>query len=123
MGLRLRDAGSEGFDLCDLRDVVAHLPADSNTVRAVRATMVDDPEEEAARDMWGLDQHLLALMADSLRWLVWAKSKDATRPGAKPPDPIPRPGTQDAGSKQHKPKTSVRFDQAAQRFAVPRTTD
>ncbi|MFC9966339.1 DUF5361 domain-containing protein [Nocardia ignorata] len=33
---------------------------------------------------------LMADIADSLRWLRWAKSKDAKH--GRPPKPIPRPG-------------------------------
>lgn len=39
-----------------------------------------------------LETHLAAMQADSLRWLQWAKTKDAQR-GRSAPSPIPRPGT------------------------------
>lgn len=39
-----------------------------------------------------LEAHLAAMQADSLRWLQWAKTKDAQR-GRAAPSPIPRPGT------------------------------
>ncbi|WP_052372591.1 DUF5361 domain-containing protein [Nocardia otitidiscaviarum] len=41
--------------------------------------------------MWGLKEMLLADMVDSLRWLVWAKTKDAQK-GRNRPKPVPRPG-------------------------------
>lgn len=39
---------------------------------------------------WDVSDYLLADQADSLRWLVWAKTKDA-RKNRKKPQPIPRP--------------------------------
>ncbi|MGN2635339.1 DUF5361 domain-containing protein [Nocardia takedensis] len=65
----------------DLKVVVACAPPDSALSRARRP---DDHQ-------WQLGQHLLADIADSLRWLVWAKTKDAQR-GRNRPDRIPRPG-------------------------------
>lgn len=41
--------------------------------------------------MWGLPEMLAADMVDSLRWLTWAKTKDAQK-GRNPPKPVPRPG-------------------------------
>ncbi len=41
--------------------------------------------------MWGLPEMLAADIADSLRWLMWAKTKDAQK-NKNPPKPIPRPG-------------------------------
>lgn len=121
--LRLRDAGTEAFTLGDLVDVMRHLPADSHLVRAMRA-QGKDAETVALDEEWTLDRHLLAGAYDSLRWLVWAKSKDAGRPGAKPPEPIPRPGV-GAKEKKHKPSGAVRIDRAIQsgRFAVKRSGD
>ncbi len=58
---------------------------------------------------------------DALRWLVWSKSKDAQRPGARPPDPIPRPGIEPE-TKQHKPSQSVPLEEAQKgHFDVPRS--
>jgi hypothetical protein len=45
--------------------------------------------------MWGLPEMLAADIADSLRWLVWAKTEDA-RKKRNIPRPIPRPGVKDA---------------------------
>lgn len=41
--------------------------------------------------MWGLPEMLFADIADSLHWLVWAKTEDAQR-GRNRPAPVPRPG-------------------------------
>lgn len=43
---------------------------------------------------WTLDAQLLALQADYLAWLRWAKTKDGSK-GRKQPKPIPRPGVKD----------------------------
>jgi hypothetical protein len=40
---------------------------------------------------WTLTNMLLAAIADVLRWLQWAKTKDGQK-GRGQPDPIPRPG-------------------------------
>lgn len=58
-----------------------HLPETSAYWRA--------REPEKAR--WGVSEYLLAAIADSLRWLVWAKTKDAKR-NRNRPKPVPRPG-------------------------------
>ncbi|MCC5781374.1 hypothetical protein CRM73_00125 [Kocuria sp. CCUG 69068] len=48
---------------------------------------------------WDLTRHLLASMADALNWLQWAKTEEAQKPGANPPEPIQRPGVQ--STKKH----------------------
>lgn len=58
-----------------------HSPVESALVRA----------REPERSRWGVAEYLLAVIADSLRWLVWAKTKDAKR-GRNRPKPVPRPG-------------------------------
>lgn len=40
---------------------------------------------------WQLGEHLLADIADSLRWLVWSKTT-AAQHNRNRPEPIPRPG-------------------------------
>lgn len=40
---------------------------------------------------WGLPEQLAASIADSLNWLVWAKTPDAAK-NRNRPKPIPRPG-------------------------------
>ncbi|GAA4758773.1 DUF5361 domain-containing protein [Gordonia alkaliphila] len=100
--------------------MAAHLPATSATVRAIRATKAGDPVKAAEDEAWGLPEHLLATAADALRWLVWKDTKDAAKPGAKPPPPIPRPGV-DADEVKHVGRTSTPYDQARTKFALPRT--
>lgn len=48
---------------------------------------------------WTLEAHLMASMVDSLRWLQWAKTKDAEK-GKNAPEPVPRPGVEDTKKKQ-----------------------
>ncbi|MCM6777274.1 DUF5361 domain-containing protein [Nocardia sp. CDC159] len=85
LGLRLRQLGTEQLNWRDLKVVVTCSSPDSATARARY------PEEHR----WQLCPMLLADMADSLRWLVWAKTPDA-RYGRNRPDPIPRPGVKAA---------------------------
>ncbi|MFD4459796.1 DUF5361 domain-containing protein [Nocardia sp. NPDC058480] len=80
-GLRLRHLGSDVLSWRDLRAIIKWLPSGSALSRAL------DPSGQH----WQLNQHLLADMVDSLRWLVWAKTEDA-RHGRGRPDPVPRPG-------------------------------
>ncbi|MGW4364621.1 DUF5361 domain-containing protein [Nocardia takedensis] len=81
LGLRLRQLGTEELSWRDLKVIVRSLPGDSALLRTMY------PEDFR----WQLDQHLLADIADSLRWLVWSKSEDA-RQGRGRPEPIQRPG-------------------------------
>ncbi|MFI5781102.1 DUF5361 domain-containing protein [Nocardia sp. NPDC051570] len=81
VGLRLRQLGTEQLNWRDLKVVVTCSTLDSATNRARY------PDEHR----WQLSPMLLADMADSLRWLMWAKTSDA-RYGRNRPDPIPRPG-------------------------------
>lgn len=109
-GLRLRDAGcSPAFTLADLRDFVQYSPPDS----ALYQSMYPPTEESA----WTPDMHLLAVIADSLRWLQWAKTKDASK-GRNPPKPIPRPGIEPDEKKTT--GTAIPLDQARDRYKVAR---
>lgn len=71
--------------------MVRNLPRTSAVFRAVHG-------EEAAE--WGLVPHLLAEVVDNTAWLVWSKTKDAARAGARPPKPYPRPGLVDDSVKR-----------------------
>lgn len=84
--MRLRWVGSPDFEWVDLLDVVTNLPKTSAIYRAVHG------QEEAE---WGLLEHLMAGVLDNTGWLVWSKTKDASKTGAKPPKPTPRPGVVD----------------------------
>lgn len=53
----------------------------------------------AEDSQWNLTNHLLAAAADSLAWLVWAKTEDAARKRNRP-KPIPRPGVVDDSKKR-----------------------
>lgn len=79
-GLRLRDLGTEALTWDDLNAVLTCLLPDAALARAINPQWV-----------WGLPEMLAADIADSLRWLVWAKTKDAAK-GRNQPKPIPRPG-------------------------------
>lgn len=63
-------------------DLAANLPEQATIWRAINP--------QAA---WDTSQYLLADMADSLRFLAWAKTSEAKHPGAKFTNQIPRPGT------------------------------
>ncbi|MGC4964240.1 DUF5361 domain-containing protein [Gordonia sp. DT101] len=89
-------------------------------MRAVHAASAGSPQDAAEQKQWGLLELLLADIADSQRWLVWSKSKDAARPGAKPPARIPRPGVSDAEDKTRRRGNSYTLDEAKQRFKVAR---
>ncbi|TQM29861.1 DUF5361 domain-containing protein [Nocardia bhagyanarayanae] len=81
IGLRLRMLGTDDLSWRDLKALIKQAPADSALARSVYG---EDHQ-------WQLGQHLLADMADSLRWLVWSKTK-AAQDGRDRPEPIPRPG-------------------------------
>jgi hypothetical protein len=68
------------FNWDDLRAIVC-APIDTALARAVRGD--DWP--------WGLQEMLLADVADSLHWLQWAQT-EAARKKRGQPKPIPRPG-------------------------------
>lgn len=62
-----------------------NLGAESALVRALH------PES-----VWGDSEHMLAAIADSVRWLVWSKTRDGEK-NRNRPKPLPRPG---AGSRR-----------------------
>ena len=79
--MRLRDCPAPWFDWHDLEIIIRYCGVESNLYRA----MYPD------RAGWTLSNQLLAIIADCLRWLQWAKTKDGGK-GIGMPDPIPRPG-------------------------------
>lgn len=78
MGLRLRDAGTPGFNLRDLWVVCRCLGRDSQLYASLNPD--DDPS-------WSISEYLLAAVADSLNLRLW---QAAGGKGSRP-KPIPRP--------------------------------
>lgn len=83
MGLRLRDWGSAEFAIRDLWAIVRTSPPGSAIYRALYPEDAD----------WGLQEHLLAVLADGVHTLLWQNGGDAK---AKRPARIPRPGVEDS---------------------------
>ena len=81
MGLRLRDVGTPSFSWADLYVVIRQLPRASALGRAL------DPETAP----WGLQELLLAEIADALNVSNWQRSGATKRDY---PKPIPRPGVE-----------------------------
>ncbi|MGP5121952.1 DUF5361 domain-containing protein [Glutamicibacter ardleyensis] len=67
-------------------------------------------------------EYMLAIIADSVRWLVWSKTKDA-KFNRKRPKPIPRPGDDEA-KKQGKGRmagaVALTIEEVKRRLALPR---
>jgi hypothetical protein len=82
MGLRLRDLGSDEFTWGDLRVIVTQAPRSSCLYRALY------PDEY----QWGLQEQLMALVADMLSVANWQRGSGASKDY---PKPIPRPGIED----------------------------
>lgn len=82
--MRLRWFPSSDYSWRDLLVIVKYLPEDS---AYVMQSLGDDAQ-------WGLQEQLMASAVDSLRYLVWFKTKDATK-NINRPKPIPRPGVDD----------------------------
>lgn len=77
LGLRLRDCPSDGFDWRDLLVIVKYSDDKSKLWQS------QNPKYAG----WTLTDRLLAIIANALRWLVWAKTKDG-RKNRKRPVPI-----------------------------------
>lgn len=88
MGLRLRDLGTDVLTIHDLVVIIKHLPPSSALLR----------EADQESFTWTLEAHLLAMVADGIHWLRWAKTEDAEK-GINQPEPIPRPGIEDPKKK------------------------
>ena len=90
LGLRSRWVGEDWFTWCDLKVIVRESGRDSALFRTLHPQLYQ----------WDHHAMLMALMADSLQWLAWAKTKDGQK-GRNMPDPIPRPGVEgEAKTKQ-----------------------
>lgn len=73
--------GSDDFTWRDLKLFISGSQLDSELFKSLH------PEEAG----WSRTNMLLANIADSLAWLVWAKTKDGSR-NRNQPQPIKRPG-------------------------------
>lgn len=78
---------------------------------------------------WTLTNHLLAVIADTLRWLKWAKTKDGAK-NRNEPEPIARPGIASNRKEVHPnarglPRSKVRriLQQHDHKDRVKRLTD
>lgn len=96
------------FTWRDLLVFVQHSPPGSALQRSVGGD--ESP--------WTLTNHLIASAADSLRWLVWAKSEDAQK-RRNMPKPIPRPGVS-GGRGRMKDAEKLPVSEVARRLALPR---
>jgi hypothetical protein len=81
LGLRLRNVGSEDFTWGDLLAIVRQSPRSSALYRST------NPEEAA----WGLQEHLLATIADYTAIGIWQRGQGSKKDR---PKPIPRPGVE-----------------------------
>lgn len=88
-GLRLRDCPSEAFTWRDLLVFVRHSDDRSALWQA------QHPKFKG----WPIEARLLAIIANALRWLVWAKTRDGAKNRNKPVpigpdmnDKVSRPG-------------------------------
>lgn len=71
---------SEAVNWRDVWAIVLYAEANS----PIRLALSSEPT-------WDAPTYILADVADSLRWLVWSKTKDGAN-GRNRPEPIPRPG-------------------------------
>jgi len=79
MGLRLRDAGSRGFNWRDLWVICRRLGRDSELYKSL------NPDDDTS---WSVTDYLLAVVADNTAFRLWqAGGGKGTKPKA-----IPRPG-------------------------------
>jgi hypothetical protein len=81
-GRRLDDVGSELFSWRELKVIVTRTPPSRSALSFER-----EPNDAA----WDLNAHLLAEVVDSLRLLLWAKTKDGSK-NRNRPKPVDRPG-------------------------------
>jgi hypothetical protein len=81
LGLRLRHLGSDALSWRDLLVIVQHSERGAALHRAM------NPDDS----MWGLSEHLLAVVADAVITGNWMSSRDGQK-NRNRPKPIPRPG-------------------------------
>jgi hypothetical protein len=82
LGYRVTDIG-DAVSWADLRDIVQYQP---NTSALYRALHPDNA-------LWGLPEHLLAVIADAVIAANWMQSRDGQK-NRNRPKPIPRPGVE-----------------------------
>lgn len=108
-GLPLSALGSPALTYRRLRVLLAHLPADSATTRALHPGHAG----------WDLHAHLLAHLADLAAGANWQRAGDRRAPR---PRPYPRPGV-DGAARPRRPGTAAAWARVeAVRTAVDRTT-
>lgn len=78
LGRRIDDLGTEDLTWRDLKVILNQQPHTSAFSRSVNG-------EDAG---WGMAEQLLAAAVNELRWLHWAKTKDAGKASNRPPEPI-----------------------------------
>ena len=83
LGLRLRQLGTDLLSWRDLLVIVQHSPHGSALMAA------QNPDAAP----WGLSEHLLAVIADSVIAANWMQSKDGQK-NRNRPKPIRRPGVE-----------------------------
>lgn len=68
--------------------------------------------------MWGLNELLLASAVDELRWLHWAKTKDAGKASNPAPDPLVRPGVKPKKPAEMRVGTAMTVEEFDRRYAA-----
>lgn len=97
------------FGVLHAADLAVHLPPESAVGREM------NPDH-----MWGIREQLLAAQVDTLRLLLWTKTKDGQR-NRNRPKPVPRPGV--GGDEQRVSKKDLvvlPVDEVRRRLALPR---
>jgi hypothetical protein len=74
--------------------LVAHLPPDSETGRAIHGEAVE----------WSRGDHLLAGVIDLLNIVVWQNANQGRKSPSPRPKPLPRPGVQPKGERYGTPR-------------------
>lgn len=68
--------------------------------------------------MWDLDSMLLASAVDELRWLHWAKTKDAGKATNPQPEPTIRPGVEPKKPAEMRVGDAMSSDEFDRRYAA-----
>lgn len=89
-GRDLDDLGTERLSWRHLKVIVSQQPRTSALARATHGGDVE----------WGLTEQLLAATVNELRWLHWAKTKNAGKASNREPEPIGPPWWAEARKKK-----------------------